>query len=220
MNMNQTSNPTFSKAAIHTIKHTLKQLIGTFFKEAFQKRNVRYLVYYGFGNFVLLILYTVYERSVSTVDLSLNPATTTVVQSNWILWVLAVLLLPLSLFLEELGFRMLPKVFIKDIFQLDTITISEEHDGVVTEVNHSPVRWWVYHHWHWIFIVVSACWAGLIHQLNVVESSPLGSLIYFGMQFFSGLCFAWIYIHKGIGSSWVVHLSWDFFIVILSLFFV
>lgn len=172
----------------------LHKILSDFFSQAVDIYNIRYLLYYAVGNFALLILYSLYEQSVSQVDLSLKPATTTLLQGNWLLWSLAVLTLPLELFFEELGFRVLPKIVLKDWLHLD---------------KHSS-------HWIPIFIVVSGVWAGLIHQLNVSESSVVGSLIYFGIQLFSGLCFAWIYVHKGLGASWAVHVSWDLFIVFLA----
>jgi hypothetical protein len=128
-----------------------------------------------------------------------------------------VILLPLSLLFEELAFRLMPMVYIRDVLHLNTITISIEDERGIREIHHSRARMWLYHYWWILFIVVSALWAGLIHQINVVESSPVGALIYFGVQTFSGVCFAWIYVKRGLGAAWIVHVSWDYLIVMLNL---
>jgi hypothetical protein len=57
----------------------------------------------------------------------------------------------------------------------------------------------------------------LLHQINVVNSDFLGSLIYFGVQTFSGFCFAWIYAKRGLGAVWAVHTAWDLFLIALNL---
>jgi hypothetical protein len=194
----------------------LKQAVIEFKRQALNRRNLRYFLYYALANLLIVILYTVYERSLP-VNLDLKPVTSPATEGSSLLFVEAVILLPFSLLLEEFAFRLMPMAFIRDIFHLNSITISMEHEGKVTVVHNSPLRLWLYHHWLWIYIVVSAVWAGLLHQINIIESSPQGALIYFAIQAFSGCCFAWIYAHRGLGSSWIVHTGWDLFLVALNL---
>lgn len=192
-----------------------KAAIG-FKRQVLSRRNLRYFLYYAAANFLILTLFAVYQ-SIQGISLELKPVTSPATEGSSLLFVAAVILLPLSLLLEELGFRLLPMFFIRDLFHLNRITISIEHEGKVTVVHNSPLRLWIYHHWVWIFIVVSALWAGLLHQINVVSSDALGALIYFAVQCFSGVAFSWIYSRRGLGASWIVHLSWDLFIVALNL---
>jgi membrane protease YdiL (CAAX protease family) len=192
-----------------------KAAIG-FKRQALSRRNLHYFLYYAIANLLILLLFSLYQ-SFQGVSLELKPVTSPVTEGSSLLFVAAVILLPFSLLLEELGFRLLPMFFIRDLFHLNNITISIEHEGKVTVVHHSPLRLWICHHWVWIFIVVSSVWAGLLHQINIVSSDLLGSLIYFGVQAFSGFCFAWIYSKRGLGASWAVHTAWDLFIVALNL---
>jgi hypothetical protein len=194
----------------------VRQALSSFKREALSRRNLRYFLYYAAANFLILILYTVYERS-QPVNLDLQPVTSPATEGSFLLFVAAVILMPFSLLFEEFAFRLMPMVFIRDIFHLNSITISMEHEGKVTVVHNSPLRLWLHHHWLWIYIVVSAVWAGLLHQINIIESSPLGALIYFAIQAFSGCCFAYLYSRHGLGSSWCVHVLWDLSLVGLNL---
>lgn len=194
----------------------IREAIFHFKRQVLSRRNIRYFIYYAAANFTILTLYSFYQ-SLQPVDLNLKPVTSPAVEGSFLLFLAAVILLPFSLFLEECGFRLLPMVMIRDVMSLNKITVSVEHNGQVTTVHNSSLRLWIYHHWWIIFIVVSAIWAAFWHQINVVESSLLGSLIYFGVQFFSGICFAWIYLKRGLGASWIVHTAWDLFIVVLNL---
>jgi membrane protease YdiL (CAAX protease family) len=190
-----------------------------FKKQVISKRNLRYFLYYAAANFLILILFSYYQ-SLQPVNLDLKPVTSPQVEGSFLLFVAAVILLPLSLLFEELGFRLLPMLFIRDLFHLNRITYSIVHEEEITIVHNSPLRLWLYHHWTWVFIVVSALWAGLLHQINVVNSDFLGSLIYFGVQTFSGFCFAWIYVKRGLGAAWAVHTAWDLFLITLNLIIV
>lgn len=198
------------------IYELLKKAVIKFKRQAFNKRNLRYFLYYALANLLIIILYTFYERS-QPVNLNLQPVTSPATEGSSLLFVEAVILLPFSLLLEEFAFRLMPMAFIRDLFHLNRITISMEHHGKVTVVHNSPLRLWLYHHWVWIFIVVSAVWAGWLHQINIIESSPQGALIYFSIQAFSGCYFAWIYVHRGLGAVWIVHTAWDFFLIALNL---
>jgi hypothetical protein len=191
-----------------------KAAIG-FKKQVLNRHNLRYLLYYAAANFVILVLYSYYQ-SLQPVNLDLKPVTSPATEGSSLLFIAALIVSPASWLLEELAFRLLPMFYIRDLFHLNTITVSIEHEGKVTIIHHSRLRLWLYHHWVWIFIVVSAVWAGLIHQINVVSSDFLGSLIYFGVQFFSGFCFAWIYAKRGLGASWAVHTFWDYFLILLN----
>lgn len=192
-----------------------KAAIG-FKKQVLNRRNLRYLLYYAAANFVILVLYSYYQ-SLQPVNLDIKPVTSPATEGSSLLFIAALIVSPVSWLLEELAFRLLPMFYIRDLFHLNTITVSIEHEGKVTIVHNSRLRLWIYHQWVWIFIVVSAVWAGLIHQINIVESSAVGALIYFAVQFFSGVCFAWIYSRRGLGASWIVHVSWDYFLVALNL---
>jgi membrane protease YdiL (CAAX protease family) len=216
-----------------------KAAIG-FKRQALSRRNLRYFLYYAAANFLILILFAVYQN-IQGISLELKPVTSPATEGSSLLFVAAVILLPFSLLLEELGFRLLPMFFIRDLFHLNRLEIGieeivEKKKGVfiwddaglyldskhfqtseVKIIAQSPLRLWICHHWVWIFIVVSTLWAGLLHQINIVSSDLLGSLIYFGVQAFSGFCFAWIYSRRGLGASWAVHTAWDLFIVALNL---
>lgn len=181
--------------------------IVKFKRAALSKRNLRSFLYYAAANFLILILFSLYQAS-QPVNLDLKPMTSPAVEGSSLLLVAAVILLPFSLLLEEFAFRMLPMFFIRDFFHFNRITKSIEH---------SSLRLWIYHNWILLFIVVSALWAGLLHQVNIVSSDLLGSLLYFGVQTFSGACFAWIYAHRGLGASWAVHTAWDLSLVALNL---
>lgn len=194
----------------------LKKAVIDFKRQAFDRKNLRYFLYYAAANFLILILFSYYQ-SLQPVILDLKPTTSPATEGSSLLFLLSVILLPLSLLFEEFIFRLLPMVYIRDVFHLNRITTSIEHEGKVTIVHHNPARMWLYHNWFWIFLVVSAVWAGLLHQINVVNSDLLGSLFYFLVQCFSGACFAWIYARRGLGSSWIVHVSWDLFIVGVNL---
>lgn len=194
----------------------LKKAAIGFKRQAFNRKNLRYLLYYAAANFLILTLFAMYQ-SIQGISLELKPVTSPATEGSSLLFVAAVILLPLSLLLEEFGFRLLPMFFIRDLFHLNRITLSIKHEGKVTVVHNSPLRLWLYHHWVWIFIVVSALWAGMLHQINVVSSDPLGAWIYFGVQTFSGFCFAWIYARRGLGASWAVHTAWDLFLVAMNL---
>jgi len=193
-----------------------KKAIIEFKRQVLNRRNLRYFLYYAAANFVILLLFSYYQ-SLQPVNLDLKPMTSPATETSPLLFVAAVMILPLSLLLEEFAFRLLPMFFFKDLFHLNTITISIEHEGKVTVVHNSSLRLWLYHNWLWVFLVVSALWAGFLHQINVVNSDLLGSLIYFGVQIFSGFCFAWIYARRGLGASWAVHTAWDLFLVGLNL---
>jgi hypothetical protein len=192
-----------------------KAAIG-FKKQVLNRRNLRYLLYYAAANFVILVLYSYYQR-LQPVNLDIKPVTSPATEGSSLLFIAALIVSPASWLLEELAFRLLPMFYIRDLFHLNTITVSIEHEGKVTIIHHSRLRLWIYHHWVWIFIVVSAVWAGLIHQINIVESSAVGASIYFLVQFFSEACFSWIYSRRGLGASWIVHVSWDYFLVALNL---
>jgi membrane protease YdiL (CAAX protease family) len=218
----------------------LKKAAIGFKRQAFNRKNLRYLLYYAAANFQILTLFAMYQ-SIQGISLELKPVTSPATEGSSLLFVAAVILLPLSLLLEELGFRLLPMFFIRDVFHLNRLEIGieeivEKKKGVfiwddaglyidskhlqkseIKIIAQSPARLWICHHWVWIFIVVSALWAGMLHQVNVVSSDALGAWIYFGVQTFSGFCFAWIYARRGLGASWAVHTAWDLFIVALNL---
>lgn len=199
------------------LKIELHKSLVRFKKQICSKRNFRYFLYYSLGNFAVLILYSLYEMTQQTVDLSIKPVTSPAVEGSWILFAFAVAIMPLSLLFEEFAFRLMPMVWIKDIFHLNRITISVQDENGCRVIQNGKVRFWLYHNWIWVFIVVSGLWAAWIHQLNIVESSPIGTLIYFGVQCFSGFSFAYLYARRGLGSSWVIHVSWDLFLVALNL---
>lgn len=190
--------------------------LAKFKKQVISKRNLRYFLYYAAANFLILILFSYYQ-SLQPVNLDLKPVTSPQVEGSFLLFVAAVILLPLSLLLEEFAFRLLPMFFIRDLFHLNRLTHSLVYEDKVTIVLNSPLRVWLYWHWIVVFCAVSALWAGLLHQINVVNSDFLGSLIYFGVQTFSGFCFAWIYAKRGLGAAWAVHTAWDLFLIALNL---
>jgi len=196
----------------------VKKAVIRFCKQALNRKNLRYLLYYALANFAILLSFTLYQR-MQSVNLDLKPTTSPVSDGSFML-VTAVILLPFSLLVEEFAFRYVPMFYIKGIFHLNSITISIEDDKGEREVAHSRARWWLYHHWLSFYLVVSSIVAAGIHQLNIVNSDLIGSLIYFGVQAFSGVCFAWIYSRHGLGASWAVHTAWDLFLVCLNLIMV
>lgn len=189
---------------LNNIKKMVKETVLSFKNQFFQRSNLRLLLYYAVANFVILLLYSFLVSSLQSsttpnpANIDLKPPIVTPPQSSGLsgLWIfiLSCLLLPVTLLLEELGFRLLPMFFIRDLFHLDKL----------------------YDHWIWVFIVISGVWDGLIHQFNIVSATQIGAMIYFAVQLFSGICFAWIYSHKGLGASYAVHLGWDFFLVALT----
>lgn len=231
-------NKKFAKGILYTVYLELRIALIKFKREALRKSNFRYFLYYAAANFIIL---TLYSLSLPSISLELKPVTSPAVEGSFLLFVAAVILLPLTLLLEELGFRLLPMFFIRDLFHLNKITTREENKerviiwddaGIYLDANgfqrkmlskplitkhHSRLRIWAYHHWIFVFVVVSALWAAMMHQINIVESSALGSLIYFGVQFFSGCCFAGIYAKRGLGAVWIVHTGWDYFLILLNL---
>lgn len=192
------------------------KVVIDFKRQVLNRRNLRYFLYYAAANFLILMLFSYYQ-SLQPVNLDLKPVTSPVTEGSFLLFVAAVILLPLSLLLEEFAFRLLPMFFIRDLFHLNRLTHSSVYEDKVTIVLNSPLRVWLYWHWIVVFCVVSALWAGLLHQINVVNSDFLGSLIYFGVQTFSGFCFAWIYAKRGLGAAWAVHTAWDLFLIALNL---
>lgn len=158
------------------IYRIVKKAAIVFKKEGLSRRNLRYFLYYAAANFLILSLFAMYQ-SIQGISLELKPVTSPATEGSSLLFVAAVILLPFSLLLEELGFRLLPMFFIRDLFHLNRITASMEHEGEVTVVHNSSLKLWLYHHWVWIFIVDSALWAGMLHQINVVSSDPLGAWI-------------------------------------------
>ena len=170
----------------------IKEARQRFKAQARDRANVRCFIYYAVLNISILILYTIFMPKVS---LELKPMTSPQSEGSSFAFGVAVAILPLSTLLEEFGFRVLPFTLLKKL-----VFKNRAGDWLLPT-----------------FLIISACWTGLLHQLNIVLSSPQGAMFYFGVQAFGAGCLAWIYAKKGLGASWIIHFSWDLFILGLNL---
>jgi membrane protease YdiL (CAAX protease family) len=195
---------------------TFRKAVHDFGRQAAYRWNVKYFVFYAAANFLIIILFMFYQ-SFQPVNLNLQPVTSPQAEGSFLLFIVMVILMPLSLLFEEFLFRLLPMFFVRDLFHLNELSVVE---GERPFINHGIIRLWLFRNWLSIFIVVSAVWAALWHLTNIVNSDLLGILFYFGVQFFSGAAFAWIYSRHGLGASWAVHTAWDLFLIALNLIIV
>lgn len=105
------------------------------------------------------------------------------------------LLLPLSVLLEEFIIRVVP-------------------DEVIAKLGE---RWNLFFNKPVLFLLVAMVWGGFLHQTNVVLANPAGQLGYFAVQCVGSFYLAWIYYYKGLLASWFVHYIFDFVIVLMVL---
>jgi len=138
------------------------------------------------------------SQQVVQTDLDLNPQLTPEAEGSF--FPIALVLLPFTLLLEDLGIRLLPWLLLKPLSRMD---VEEKRSW----------RIWLYLHVFTIYIVVSALWHSSLHQTNIFTANSLGILAYFGIQLIAGSLLAWIFIRKGFWQSYTIHISWDLLIV-------
>jgi hypothetical protein len=194
-----------------------KKAARDFLHQAFRWRNLKYLSIYAGANLLIQVFFNIYESFHPTLlDIRGVPSPQT--SGSFFSFIVTLCLYPLSILFEELAFRFLPMLLIRDTLQLDRITTAVEDDKGIRIIHNSRFRLWLYHYWTILFVAVSAFWAAWLHtSSNTIAASLVGIAIYFRVQFFSGVCFAWMYLRRGLGSSWCVHLLYDFLLVTLNL---
>ena len=168
---------------------------------------MKILLFYGLLNIIMIFCF-MWMQSYFQADLDLDPSKIPAGDDS--LFAFAVMLLPLTLLLEDFGLRLMPWIIIHDILRLHTIEVKPASNQKDWEISDKR-KWrvWLYHNTFSFYIVVSALWHSFLHQSNVVAANPLGRFLYFGIQLTSGLILAWIFIRKGFWESYTLHLSWD-----------
>jgi len=175
---------------------------------------LRILTYYALVNIVLVLVFILLQEHFQA-GLDLKPQLDS--GSEGVSFPVALALLPLTLWFENLGIRLLPWIFLHDIFKLDSIEVQpviEKPRYTKWQIKEKR-KWrvWLYHNTRSFYIVVSALWHSLLHQLNVFAADPLGRVAYFVIQLVAGYILAWIYTRKGFWQCYTVHVSWDFLLV-------
>lgn len=162
---------------------------------------VRILLIYAAISLVTVVAYIALDQWMA-VSLDLRPAEMPEpsVDPPAEIFLFSLTILPVTLLLEDLGIRLMPWIFLKPLSSMD---VEEKRAW----------RIWLFKHVFTIYIVVSALWHSLLHQVNIFDANPLGSLVYFGIQLVSGLMLAWIYKWYGFWQSYTIHLSWDVLLI-------
>lgn len=156
-----------------------------------KKRLLHFFVIYAAINFALVLGYGFYE-SLTAEAVQLKPVLPS--GTDWGMFGLSVAILPLSLLLEEAAFRLMPKI----VFNAWSVKM-EHGKGFVA------------------YLIVAGVWASMVHQFNVVSAEPLGRMIYFSIQLFSGIYFAYYFLRHGLVAVWILHTGWDFLLVSITL---
>lgn len=163
-------------------------------------KYLKYLIIFSTVCFLLTLGYMILS-SYLPAGLDLNPEMPTETAATGDpTFLMAITLLPLTLFFEGLGLRLAPWIYLQWCRRID---VDEKRKW----------RRWLYHNFFSLFIVVSSLFHSLLHQLNVVAADPLGRLAYFGVQLVIGYMLARIFVRKGFWESYTVHLSYDLLLI-------
>jgi hypothetical protein len=200
------------------------------FRQVLRKKGRRWLNFMKYSYFKIFTIYIAVSLTMTIIyvgsqwlfasDLDLKPQLTPEAEGSFFVFALA--LLPFTLFLEDLGIRLMPWIFIHDIFRLHTIEVKQtgKNDWEISDKR--KWRTWLYRNNRAFYIVVSALWNSLLHQSNVFAANSAGRILYFGIHVVTGSMLAWIFINKGFWESYTVHVSWDFLLIgmvaLISLF--
>lgn len=136
----------------------------------------------------------------STPLLNLSPNFGT---ENLPLFTIGVAFLPLTLLLEDIGFRWMPWFVITQSLRLHAVYVDENRSW----------RLWLYRNYRLIYLVSSAAFHTAVHTINIVSADFIGFQIYATVQLIIGLMLARIFLRYGFWESYTVHLSYDLVLI-------
>jgi len=193
-----------------------KKAARDFLHQAFRWRNLKYLSIYAGANLLIQVFFNLYESFHPTL-LVIRGVPSPQSSGSFFSFIVTLCLYPLSILFEELAFRFLPMLLIRDTLHLGRITTAVEDGKGIRIIHNGRFRLWLYHYWTILYVAVSALFTAWMHvTTNILAADLIGTGIYFCVQGFSGVVFAWIYLRRGLGASWAVHLGYDLFLVFLS----
>lgn len=203
--MKMSKNDTFASIVRFTLRGIKKELRREWKKWiTFMRKDflVLFLFYAGL-NFGMTLGYIFVSPNLGS-DLGLKPQP--ILEPDRALFLMAITLLPISLFFEDLGIRFMPYFIVFRTLHLNSVEAAPNPEK-------RPWRLWLYHNAGLVFIVGSALWHTLLHQMNVFQADLIGRLLYLAIQFVGGFVLAWIYRIKGFWACYTIHVVWDYTIV-------
>lgn len=187
-----------------------------------KKRFLRTFLIFTVANLLMIALYSLLETQqvVEGFELELKPID---VEAGQLipLWI-PLVLLPFTLFLEDFGVRYSPLLVMRT-FGINSLEVVEVTEDPVVGNRLIGNKWqfktkrkwriWIYEHNFIITILILTLIHALLHQMNVFQADPFGSLYYFLVSLFAGYVFSLVIVRYGFLSCYTLHLSWDLFII-------
>lgn len=150
----------------------------------------------------------------TSVTLDLNPELATETAP---LFTLAVVILPITLLLEDMGFRWMPWILITQTFRLNSLEVvpafDEEKKKSWAYVEKRKWRLWLYRNYRSVYLVSAIIMHCAFHYFNVATASSQGFFVYGFVQATIGGMLARIFLRYGFWESYTIHLSYDLLLI-------